>query len=112
MVWLLFNSPLLCFSQQESKIIIDSSRKNNITVHQMSHDSSQKSDIGLKHSDSTEIKVVQSRDSSLNRGKSEPTKFIDYVTNTNTIFVLFISIVTFIGLVRKRHSISKKNKMK
>lgn len=81
------------FSQQESKIKLDSSNKNSIKVIQNGKEYSKKSEIlGIKV-DSNKIEVQQSD----NNQKSSPSQN-SWIESTDSVFKTLISIATFIGL--------------
>src|SRR5687767_14089095 len=99
-------------AQQQPHIQIDSGNKNHVIVQQTGTDSFKKSDIHLHKSDSNTIQVSQvGKDNSV--VKAEKTAgFMNWINNTNTLFVLLISVATFIGLVWKGIPYIKRSKVK
>lgn len=89
--------PLLVFAQKESNIKIDSGKQNNITVIQQGKDTSQKSYIGLIKSDSNKLKVHQSNNTSTSTETTS--RFVKWMSNARTFFLLLVSILTVIILV-------------
>jgi hypothetical protein len=100
---------LNAYSQQHSKITIDSGNKNLITVTQSGNNAVPESDIAINKGDSNQLQVNQTT-----LGKTEKTKnwLINIVTNTNKLFVLLISIATLIGLIYKALPYLRKKKRK
>jgi hypothetical protein len=93
----------LCLAQpslihgQTSNIVLDSSDSGNIEVRQTS-DTSLKSNIALKKSDSAKILVDQAVMQGKNQQKSG---FMDFVNNTYVIILAITALISLIILVRK-----------
>ena len=110
---LLFLYTLFClnaYSQQHSKIAIDSGNKNLITVTQSGSNAVPESEIAINKGDSNQLQVNQT---TLVKGEKKTKNwFLDIVTNTNKLFVLLISIATFIGLIFQARAYLRKKKRK
>src|SRR5437870_650078 len=98
---------LFAYSQQESKIRIDSANKNDITVMQSGIDSLQKSDIDIQNSDSNKLELNQSQRTITKKSK-ESNSFMRFISNTNAIVALLSSIIILIALFRKHIPFFKK----
>jgi hypothetical protein len=92
-------------AQQESKIKIDSGKKNIISVNQQNSDSIQNSDINLSHSDSNKIQVAQNGESKKDNGLPF------YLKNTKTVISIILGLLAigayFMGRKRKKPKTKK-----
>ena len=95
---------------QDSKIKIDSSMRNEVTLVQTGIDSS-KSDIDLSKSDSNKISVQQGTAGAALKGENS-TGFMDNVSNATKITVLITSILGLLGLLIKQYYKFKKKEKK
>jgi hypothetical protein len=80
----------ISFSQQESKILIDSGKGNSITITQndASNDSNKKSEIEIRKSDSNKINLQQNT-----KGQTNSGRLITWLKN------IHISVKIIIGLL-------------
>ena len=103
------------YARQESIIKIDSGNNNNINIIQSANDAVQKSDLHVKNSDSNKIQLNQKAQNSLQgfiHKDEQRSGFNQWITNTNNVFILLISVLTFTGLAWKGLHLTKKVKSK
>jgi hypothetical protein len=94
---------------QESVIKIDSGNKNDIQVVQSGNAPLKKSQITLDKAGANTIKVNQQHAlASETPQKEKQGGFNEWISNTNNVFVLLISMATFIGLLWKGWPYAKK----
>ena len=94
-----FNLIYFLSNSQESIINIDSGNKNDISVVQDGKDSSRKSGISLKKSDSNVIRVNQkAKDTVAVETNEKGTSFMEWINNTNVIIGLIASLVTIASI--------------
>ncbi len=91
--------PIILVAQQESKVTVGGSSKNEIEVTQKGKDTLQKSDLQVTDSDSNKIKINQELIGKTETKESSGFKF--WNENIGLLFGTLISIATFIGLAWK-----------
>jgi hypothetical protein len=95
-------------AQQESKIRIDSGKRNTITVNQQNNDSLQNSDISLSNADSNKLQVEQNGSQSkknINKG------LLFYLNNFKVIISIILGILaigTYVVRRKKKRPKTKK----
>lgn len=92
--------PGLAYSQQDSRITIDSGNKNNVSVKQQGKDSLQKSNIGITKSDSNTVELIQTQQDSTKNEKKEPS-YMHSVSNTKEIIGLILAIIALVTALWK-----------
>ena len=106
-IYLLLIIPFLVNAQQESTIKEVKSSGGKIEVSQYGKDSSQKSTIDSITGDSIDIKVVQNNGDSIIEPPKTP-KFQEWISNTNNLLGIIISLIALIGFVWKGIPLIKK----
>lgn len=86
----------ISYSQQDSRVRIDSGNRNEITVIQQGNNASKRSDITLKHSDSNKVNINQTIQKTTSP-KSKLTTFWNSISNINNVLGIIVSITTIIG---------------
>jgi hypothetical protein len=102
---LIFTS-LVSYSQQDSRVRIDSSNGNKITVTQTGKDSAQKSELEIAGSDTNSADIYQIE--KINSKQENTSKFSKWISNANNVIILFSSLAGLVLLIWKLKRIFKK----
>ena len=111
LLFLLLYVSNITYAQQESKIKIDSGNGNQVTVMQQGKDSAQKSDVDIEHGNNNKLNVNQAKDGPVKK-EDGPQGFMAFVSKTNVVVALLISIATFLGLLKGLPFIKKMSEKK